>query len=459
MLETAELQIVQDESRSNTLARMRELHREPDALIRSIYEKKTAWTARQSAHQAKIRCAYATVKLDYKVNEAWQRLRNHLGSGSSLFSIEPVIADLGPQPGNTFLDAAMMLALRHRDWIRPLEEWQPVSNELRPQFASLLRHLLAEYPVPVFMDSAWFEGFTACGEQHRDWFVHIGVGLNIRTAQNEIALTKMAAHHFLRAPDAWSIVAALRWGQVTALGSDEFLAQAIAESKMGNILPDEEFWETVIHFFVNNSRSGTLRDPAAVGPMIDFIYARRVGEDAVHNLDGRIVAGDAPEPSFTMKGRTLVALQQRVQEWHKELARDSKKPRSSWPPTGLGDFLVQEKDSHGTENVWTIRELLNTVGMLEEGRELKHCVRTYADDCQKGKTSIWSLRVRPIHDSKTRRLLTIEVNNSRRAIVQVRGSCNKTLGSFRNNGRMMTAAAMLRRWAQEQKLSVACSLG
>lgn len=459
MLETAELQMSEQGSRNTSLAGMRELHRELDTLIRSIYEKKTAWAARQTAHQAKIKCAYATVKTDYNANSAWQRLRNHLGSGSGLFSIEPVIADLGPQPGNTFLDAMLMLALRHLDWIRPLEEWQPPSSELRPQFASLVRHLLAEYAVPPFMDAAWFKGFTTHGELHRDWFMHIGIGLNIRTAQNDIALTKMAAHHFLHAPDDWSIAAALRRGQVTALGGDEFLAQAIAESKMGSILPDEEFWESVIHFFVNNTRSGTLRDPSAVGPLIDYIYARRVGEDAVLDVDGRLVAGDAPEPMFTMKGRTLTALQQRVQEWHEELARDSKKPRSSWQPTGIGDFLVQEKDSYGTENVWTIRELLNTVAMLEEGRELKHCVRTYADDCQKGKTSIWSLRVRPTHDSKTRRLLTIEVNNSRRAIVQVRGSCNKTLGSFRNNGRMMTAAAMLRRWSQEQKLSIACSLG
>jgi hypothetical protein len=59
---------------------------------------------------------------------------------------------------------------------------------------------------------------------------------------------------------------------------------------------------------------------------------------------------------------------------------------------------------------------------------------------------------------KTHRLLTIEVNNARRAIVQVRGRCNKTLGAQKSNVRMRTAGEMLRRWARHARLSVACSL-
>ena len=69
-----------------------------------------------------------------------------------------------------------------------------------------------------------------------------------------------------------------------------------------------------------------------------------------------------------------------------------------------------------------------------------------------------SRRVRAGKDVRYRRLLTIEVHNGRRAIVQVRGRCNKTLGSHRRSERMRTAGEMLRRWARESRLSIACGL-
>lgn len=104
-------------------------------------------------------------------------------------------------------------------------------------------------------------------------------------------------------------------------------------------------------------------------------------------------------------------------------------------------------------------ELCSTDVLRIEGREMRHCVFTYASGCLNGTTSIWSLRVRPENDSKTRRLLTVEVNNSRRAIVQVRGKANQTLGAWRGKPRMQMAGEILRRWAREQRLTIACSLG
>jgi hypothetical protein len=311
--------------------------------------------------------------------------------------------------------------------------------------------------VPRFLDAAWFEGFSANGERHRDWFAHIGIGQNIRTAPGlPVRLTKMQAHQFLLAPDGSTIVAALRWGQTLGLDGNERTAHAIAESRLGRILPDEAFWAGVIHFFVNNAAAAT--GTAHIGPIVDFIWHRKFGDTAAVAANGQAAFDDAPEPNFSMKGRTLAALQERVAEWHDQLARDAKRPRKDWAPCGLDGFQTRERDGHGAWNTWTIRELLDSRALQEEGREMRHCVFTYASGCSQGKSSIWSLRVRPDQEAQTRRLLTIEVNNARRAIVQVRGRCNQTLGACRNNGRMKTAGHMLRRWAREQRLSIACAL-
>ena len=65
------------------------------------------------------------------------------------------------------IDGLVALAYHHRRWIRPLEKWSsPLPHKGYPtreeQFSSLVRHLLARYEVPEFMDSVWFEGIAEC---------------------------------------------------------------------------------------------------------------------------------------------------------------------------------------------------------------------------------------------------------------------------------------------------------
>ncbi|MCW3053261.1 MAG: hypothetical protein JWN14_2431 [Chthonomonadales bacterium] len=371
---------------------------------------------------------------------------NDLGRRTDWLSIGPAVPYLGPQPGNTFLDSLLMLALRHAGWQQEPELWKPVAGSPRQQFHAFARHLFPGYDVPAFLDTAWFEGFTPHGESHRDWFLHIRSGQNIRSVEVPVVLTSMAAHHFLQAPENDSIVSALRWGQILALGGDASLAHAVAETRLSDILPDEPFWHSVLHFFVNQPDLS----PHRVGPLVDYIHARKFGETTDFNL--------APEPGFSMKGRTLPALQKRMEEWHALLAKEAKRPSVSWEPSGIAPFVVTERDPFGATNDWTLLELTTNKALQEEGSEMRNCVRTYAEGCQRGTTSIWSLRIRSGRNERYRSLLTIEVNNTRRAIVQVRGMCNKALPSMHHSPRMKIAEEMLRRWARESRLSTACTL-
>ncbi len=442
------------EKNISLITELREQHKAADRLIRDLYEGKAAWGARAAAQQQKMKCAYAAAKSQSKT-EFWQRLLNHLGHRSPLLTIEPIAAELGPQPGNNGIDALLHLAMLHEQWRRHPEDWLPETDDPRQQIHSLARHLLAIYPVPAFLDSAWFEGFTPDGAEHREWFVHIAIGQNIRRFPAlPLNLTEKAAHHFIQSPNEYSVVGALRRGQTLALGGDEFLAKAISESKLARILPDEPFWESVIHFFVNNPTMNTTQ----ASPIIDFIWAHKFGEDCVLNTDGNWSIQDAPEPDFSMKGRKLPALQKRVEEWHEFLSKHSKRPKTTWQPTGIEEFHTQECDSNGVETIWAIVELCSSTALQEDGREMRHCVFTYAANCVTGKISIWSMRFQSFGEKRKHRLLTIEVNMTKRAIVQVRGKANQTLGQMKRKARGRTASELLRRWAKEQRLSIQCGV-
>ena len=54
---------------------------------------------------------------------------------------------------------------------------------------------------------------------------------------------------------------------------------------------------------------------------------------------------------------------------------------------------------------------------------MSHCVASYASSCVSGRTSIWSLQVRQASGEESR-LLTLEVYNPTRQIVQARRKFN-----------------------------------
>jgi hypothetical protein len=219
----------------------------------------------------------------------------------------------------------------------------------------------------------------------------------------------------------------------------------VAETFLSVLQDDEPFWLSVIHFFVNHPELPLSQ----VGPVVDYVRIRKYG----------FGGNDAPEPEFTMKGRTVEALLKRMEEWHEALARLGKKGRHSWSPSGIPPLERIEKDPLSTGTChWRVVEIIDCMALAEEGRAMRHCVRSYQSACLKGETSIWSLRLAFSDNRTERRLLTIEVNNQRRAIVQVRGHCNQTLSAMRGHRRMMLAREVLRDWARQRNLGIACSL-
>jgi len=411
------------------LARKRAETRRPDKIVTAIL---TGDIDHDSITQPALQglCRAAATFTRWELDRALALFR-HVHQVADLFSCDPVVADLGVQPGNSFIAALSSLVRHWPNWIRPVETWHPRSHSPHRQFASLARHLLAEWPVPAFMDRVWFQGMSQIAVEQQRWFTHLGSGRNIRTADLPIPFTKRMAHEFMRAPADLSVEGALRWGQMRTIGASEPLIRAVCATWLGSAFANNEFWLGVLRWFVEHPE----REFSRIGPIIDYIDAQRFRVAGAGD-------GSPPQPNFTMKGRTPRSLERQIDEWHGRLAR-VRQPDAEWPASGIPAFQFFEGSAeNGTLKIWTISELRTTKALFKEGRTMKHCVATYADKCQRGETSIWALELESC-DGKLK-LMTIEVTNSTGLICQVRGKCN-VLPTEKHR-------AILRRWAETANL-------
>jgi hypothetical protein len=231
--------------------------------------------------------------------KAFIAMASEVFSKAEFLDTNPVIDSLGSRDGNTYIDGLMAFCRHRKRWIRPVETWIPQSHSQRRQFGELARHLFARYDVPDFMDGVWFLGDGNEAFRQQGWFIHVGIGKNIRSADIPLKLTKAMSHLFLKAPKHYSVVQAFRWGQIRALGGTPELVEHIIATRLGSSLESEDFWVGVVHFFVNNP----MLDHDYIGPIVDFIYAQKFQQSEGFDDQGRVVVIDPPDPNFTMKGR------------------------------------------------------------------------------------------------------------------------------------------------------------
>jgi hypothetical protein len=332
------------------------------------------------------------------------------------------------------------LALHCKDWRRAPEEWRPPNDNPIPLFSSLAHHLLADYPVPPVMLSSWFLAQSPEARRHQNWFKHLGLGGSLRTAGLPIRLTRRMAHEFLQAPSGLPVDYALRWAQILGLGGTDALAHALASTRLGRDFHADDFWVTVIHFFINNPGFGE-RDIVAI---VDYLADQKFATRRVTIDDDVDVDLGPPQPDLTMKGRTPVSLLRQVARWREERADPSKirRERLIWTRSAFREYCRVEED--GT--TWTIRELLDSDALVAEGRSMHHCVASYTAPCWKRFTTIWSLGIEQAGDRM--RVLTIELNPTTREIQQASMACNGSPD--------VPSRAHLERWAAQEGLTLTC---
>ena len=127
-----------------------------------------------------------------------------------------------------------------------------------------------------------------------------GLGRSVRRGRTPIPVTKRMVHAFLQAPAHYSIEAALRWGQVHALGGDAWLTEALVATQLGRSFEHDDFWVTAIRFFIANP----LLDRCHVGPIVDYLQHQRFEARVVFVAPGVRERQPPPQPNLSMHGRT-----------------------------------------------------------------------------------------------------------------------------------------------------------
>jgi hypothetical protein len=423
------------------LAQARYESRNPQKLIESIVHGELTERDVEQPHLKEICAAVAAAAKQCRPSGPLLALLAHAGRHSDLVSSQRVRSDLGRGAGNTFVTGLLNFVRHAEEWIRPVEGWRPRSHNAYRQFAELARHLFARWPIPAFMDSVWFEADSKEARRHQRWFLHLGRGENIREASLPILYTKKMAHHFMQAPADLGVVAAVRWGQILGLGGDARIARGILETRLRSYIGNEDFWTTVLRFFIDNP----MLDTAQFGPIVDYLCHERFERQEVFVAPGRIEQAGPRQPNLTMKGRTVESLLRQVEAWHRELGR-VRQVEGDWPASGIPEFeFVEGSVEGGNRRRWTIRELLSSKALAAEGRRMRHCVASYAGSCLRRRTSIWTLEQEGFEGHQ--KVLTVEVNLASRMICQARGKRNALPSEKERN--------ILRRWAERAGLGMA----
>ena len=315
------------------------------------------------------------------------------------------------------------LAIKFKYFLRAVEDWSRPGRNMHKQFSSLVRHCVAGYDVPAFMDQAWCE---ADAHDARYWFIDIGTGHNIRHSRGlPVTLTKRMAHQFLQAPSHLRIEEALRWAQITGGAGDERLAQAIIETRIGrNGFTHEDYWSIVIGFFLNHP-FGEQRKRAEV---VDF-------------LANRLEAGEA----VNVTGRTTASLIRLSDAWHHDINRmTGKVVDRQWNRSDLMDarYVTGKSQERIT---WKVTELLSLQALVDEGRALQHCVSSYGMACSRRVTAIFQITAEDAMGN-VERSGTIEVQLGTSRIVQAKAKRNTQLSQ--------KARAVMEKWAYREGLTI-----
>lgn len=339
-----------------------------------------------------------------------------------------------------FVRGLIKLHDRRKLWLRPLDAWRPKRKARERRFGELTHHLFDRYgDVPRFMERVWL-GNDRASRRHRDWYVHLGRGYNLRTAKKlPVTLTRKSAHAALRAPDDYTPEQAIRWGQLSALGAREEAIHATVATRLGRLFDHEDFWITVLRFIAANP----MLDPRQIGPLVDYLQHQKFEPTEIEVAPGVWRHEPPPQPGLSMARRTVGTLMRQMETWHASLGKAYGLPSGSYEKAGFGGML-HERQNPGGEVRWAIRQLRNARDLQIEGDELRHCVASYHWSCARGVCTIWSLSASD--DGTTfKRRVTIEVVNQ--TIVQCRGLANRDPDA--------DEWAVITEWANRQALRLA----
>ena len=267
------------------LARVKHENRNPQKLIESIFRGELTDRDVEQPHLREICHAVAPSLQNRPAPGPLLRLLTHVTQLTDLVSSQPVRSDLGRCEGNTSVSGLSSLGRHSGGWIRPVRFVRPERTIRIASFRNWWCHLFARWPVPAFMDSAWFAANSKVARRHQRWFLHLGRGENIRTASLPILYTKQRRITSCRRRPIWTSWRPCDgdrfsgWGAATGCAGD--CADAPPVRFRSRRFPGRRCCDS--------SSANPMLDPAQLGSIIELIAIisgsnaltglRRAGED------------------------------------------------------------------------------------------------------------------------------------------------------------------------------------
>jgi len=407
----------------------------------------------------------------YKSNPSyvsWQALGSHLKSKSNMLSVLRQLLMISDNiiSHEKSLTVISTLIDYTEQFVKPIETWIPKSRNTYQQLISLIRHLFTKYPTPSFLELSFFNG----NFEGIYMYIHLGSGKSMKNYDGypaNMIIHNKATHHLYTTPVDMDYFIALRRIQVLYMGGNEYILNALMRS---NVLREriivtrirkngekdfkidfsvEEFWLTVIKFFIDNS----MIEPSKIAEIIDYIDNMKFKEVTTY-VDGRYVRVPPPHPNFSMKGRNPISLINHSDRWHYEKEKLNRVNQrltnvSRYSPNKAANFVWKCNNIdnglyiRGKKYKYKIIQLLSFYDLRDEGKEMHHCVATYASSCNAGRCAIFSVR-EYVDDFFICRTATVEVRENN--IVQIRAKYNKKPDD--------TTISVIKEWANNQVLTI-----
>jgi PcfJ-like protein len=396
-----------------------------------------AWTARQISNNCLRQHCHALTRVFRRgdfvpLKQTCARIFRVLETRSR------VLLDIHPNE-LAVVAAVARLGAYADQWLREPEDWQPnPDSDAKSQWADFLRHLLADYPVPSFLDEAWLAK-GPLRHFERDCWCALGYGRSLRMVEGLPPSVSSRVLHLALESGHTSMAQAIWSAQLQCLGPSAALKSAIMTSRVPEELSHHALWVRLAAKFVAST------DVAAsqFAPVADSLAALKAhrGEAQVEmlmRLPLTILTRHCMKfitELLQANGHLLTEEQVRLAAENASLSRLA---ASRWQPM-LGGFSLNAS--------WKIEELCSVEDLKAEGKAMRHCVAGYARRCRQGSSAIFSVR-RLLADfdgtTKSISYATLEVHPSQRKIVQIR--------AFGNRPANQTIMNFIREWARKNDL-------
>jgi len=343
-----------------------------------------------------------------------------------LFDLHP--KELGIAP------AMVRLAAYAPSWVRQPEDWQPdPAQHARVQWTSFLRHLLALYPVPEFLDSAWHV-FGQPEHFDRDCWIAVAQGRSMKDVPGfPRSITSRVLHAALNDGEAASLASAVWRAELDAAGAPLALRDAVQTHRVFQTLG----WHALGSRLVEKFAAAAAETPVAAHfPLV---------VDALHTIDTHQGRAQAEQllrlPLFALMRHAVKFVTGLMREGGHDLTEEQVRSAAGsaellrlaarrWRPM-LGGIPFESRSGWvDGRPTWRVDELCTTEALTAEGRAMRHCVSGYTGRCRSGRSAIFSVRFLKREKAVVEALsmATIEVEQATRVITQIKAPRNTQPG-------------------------------